>query len=818
METSTFAADTTTVTRIAAAPRAGAWPLLAVLAATIPVAGVFTLSRIFFVRDLTLAFRSRFLFLRHSVYLGTFPLWDPYPGNGQSAINDALYQLFHLPSLAVRLALPELIAFNVWVALPVPLTAIGTYLYLRRHVSPPAAAFGAITCAAAGPMVSTTNFPNLSWSVATVPFVFWSLERVKARPCAAEGALLATLVACQALAGEPVTLAATLVIAAAHVVFVDRGWQHVRILATSAIGLAAGVLLAAIQFVPLSAASRESIRGLMRVDQHWSFHPFTLLELMVPHFFGDYFTSHLRQLVWMVALNSEREPFYYTMYIGVPIILAAAIAAFSGRRRTVFWTLAIVGCVVASFGQYTPIYPVAQALVPPLRAFRFPVKYLSLASFGIAVLASFTIQWFIDRDAPRRTVKWVLTCACLLALVVYSFIAWLLIAPAIPIQLFFRLAVWVHVPFPLQGAEYLIFRARPLLTTLFLKLVCATFLLWVAASSRRERRTALIVLGVVAVVDLLAANSSVNPTVEAAAVAPPGWTRHVTADSHQRVYIGGRLDGDIDPRDIDAPKYSTGFELLSDMERRYLTVNELMFHTSGWSIRESVSYDLPVLWPLDYARMLTRFKQGTRDERLRLVTRSGTRYVILPTPPTPDAQPLATLRGVEQLKLYDLNPSATRAYIVPDALMGPNVSWQIEGLFQPRFDPRRGVLVSEPPPPPAGTSTGPVAASADILEDGLNRVIVRAGLPADGYLVLLDSYDPAWTVDVDGARAPLMRANGLFRAVHLTPGSHTVSFTYRPPTLLTGAAISVVVALALTMWCVIERWRYRSTAAAAQAA
>jgi hypothetical protein len=284
------------------------------------------------------------------------------------------------------------------------------------------------------------------------------------------------------------------------------------------------------------------------------------------------------------------------------------------------------------------------------------------------------------------------------------------------------------------------------------------------------------------------------------------------------VYIGGRLDGDIDPRDIDAPKYSTGFEQLSDMERRYLTVNELMFHTSGWSIRESVSYDLPVLWPLDYARMLTRFKQGTRDERLRLVTRSGTRYVILPTPPTPDAQPLATLRGVEQLKLYDLNPFAARAYIVPDALMGPNVSWQIEGLFQPRFDPRRGVLVSEPPPPPAGRSAGPVAASADILEDGLNRVVVRAGLPVDGYLVLLDSYDPAWTVDVDGARAPLMRANGLFRAVHLTPGSHAVTFTYRPPTLLTGAAISVLVALALTMWCVIERWRYRSTAAAAQAA
>jgi hypothetical protein len=81
--------------------------LIAVAAAFIPVVGVFTLSRIFFVRDLTLTFRSRFLFLRTSIDSGVFPLWDPYPANGQPAVADALYQLFHVPSLLVRLLLPE---------------------------------------------------------------------------------------------------------------------------------------------------------------------------------------------------------------------------------------------------------------------------------------------------------------------------------------------------------------------------------------------------------------------------------------------------------------------------------------------------------------------------------------------------------------------------------------------------------------------------------------------------------------------------------------------------------------------------------------
>ncbi|HEY4563287.1 MAG TPA: CBS domain-containing protein, partial [Thermoanaerobaculia bacterium] len=158
------------------------------------------------VRDLTLTFHSRFLFLRHSLWSEhTVPLWDPYVANGQPVVNDALYQLFHLPSLLLRLLLPENIAFNTWVALPVPLCAAGAYLYLRRYVSPPAAAFGAVAFAGAGPIVSTTNFPNLSWSIAAVPFVFWAADRVIERRTPGSSTLLALIVSCQALAGEPVS-------------------------------------------------------------------------------------------------------------------------------------------------------------------------------------------------------------------------------------------------------------------------------------------------------------------------------------------------------------------------------------------------------------------------------------------------------------------------------------------------------------------------------------------------------------------------------------------------------------------------------------
>jgi hypothetical protein len=780
--------------------RRGVWPLLAVVVATIPVAGLFTLSRIFFVRDLIMTFRSRFLFLRHSVFSGTFPLWDPYPANGQPAANDALYQLFHVPSLLVRLLLPELIAYNAWVALPVPLAALGMYLFLRRHVTPAAAAIGAIGFAASGPIVSTTNFPNMSWSVAAVPYVFWAMERLFERRSAGASVLLAFVVSCQALSGEPVTFAASFAIAAAYATLPEGRWRDRRLVLLAAVGLGAGALLSAIQFVPLAAASRASMRGMGQTSDFWAFHPLALLELTVPHFFGDYFHSSLRETGWLLALNSQRDPFYYTMYVGVPLALLAAVAACSGRPRTTFWTVVILACAVASLGPYTPVYPLMRELIPPLRSFRFPVKYLSLAAFGIATLAAMAFQWLLDGDAPRRALRIAVATASAVAVLTYILIAWVLIAPQLPIRGFFHLAVWANVPAPIQGAEFLLYRARPLLTSLLLKLLCASFLLWLAASSRRERRLALTVFAVFAVVDLLASNSNVNPTMDAKLLRGPAWADQIPPDMHERVYIGGRLEGYVNTTDVDAPKYARYLDEFPEMEQRYLVVGEFLFHTSGSRIRESMSYDLPVLWPTDFARAGGWFKVAPREDRLRYLARVGTRFVLLPTPPYPGARPLASMIGAEQQHLYDFNPGARRTYVVADALRGPDVNWQIQGMFQARFDPSRGVLVSEPPPPPAGMPGSPVPPSATFLEDGLNRVVIRAGSPGDGYLALMDTYNPDWKVDVDGAPAPLMRANGLFRAVHLTPGEHVVTFTYRPSQFYLGAAITALTALGLALW------------------
>src|SRR5439155_18291831 len=158
------------------------WPALAVLAACVPFAGGFSLTRIFYLRDLTMFFWPRHLWIRSSLVAGHWPLWDPYAAAGQATFPDALNQLFLPPVLLLRVLFPAVLGFNLIVIAPFPLAALGTWLFLRRHASPASAALGAVVFAASGPVVSTGNFPNLSWSVAWIPWLLWAVDRDRLAP------------------------------------------------------------------------------------------------------------------------------------------------------------------------------------------------------------------------------------------------------------------------------------------------------------------------------------------------------------------------------------------------------------------------------------------------------------------------------------------------------------------------------------------------------------------------------------------------------------------------------------------------------------
>jgi hypothetical protein len=141
--------------------------------------------------------------------------------------------------------------------------------------------------------------------------------------------------------------------------------------------------------------------------------------------------------------------------------------------------------------------------------------------------------------------------------------------------------------------------------------------------------------------------------------------------------------------------------------------------------------------------------------------------------------------------------SFLHGYVVePD----PSRAWQ--SVASGRVDLTREVVLDRrPDPDPAKSDAASPLLIARLAEDMPERVVAELTTSLPGVLVLTDLHYPGWTAEEDGKRVPILRADGFFRAVALTPGQHRVTFRYRPVSFYAGAAVSALAILAvLALW------------------
>ena len=87
------------------------------------------------------------------------------------------------------------------------------------------------------------------------------------------------------------------------------------------------------------------------------------------------------------------------------------------------------------------------------------------------------------------------------------------------------------------------------------------------------------------------------------------------------------------------------------------------------------------------------------------------------------------------------------------------------------------------------------------------EVVLNVRAREAGQLILLDTFYPGWSAEVDGRSAQIRAANGSFRAVEVPAGRHEVRFTYRPASVIAGGAISIAAFLVLIACLVVARRR-----------
>jgi hypothetical protein len=822
------------------------WLWGAMLASLIPFLSGVSSTNVFYIRDLSLYFWGRHLWLRRTLVSGEWPLWDPYVGAGQAAVADALHQMFLLPVLAIRLIGSEVLGFNLWVMLPFPFAVLGAWLFFRPRFSAAASALGAIAFTLSGPVVSTGNFPNMSWSVAAIPWVLWAADRLAHTRTLRDTALLGLTVACQALAGEPVTLSVSTALAVGLCLVARNGrdatpdsvsrfsvWSAVvvRRMAWVTSGLILGGLLSAIQLLPMVRAAAAAERSTTIVDGVWSLHPVALLETVAPHLFGDYFTMQsLGASPWMPLVNTGREPFFYSLYFGMPLFALAifGLVALGRNAWGIFWAAAGGVSIVLAFGIYTPIYPFLRDHVPLIASFRFPVKYLVV--FSMAVAAGAAAGWDALSSACSAEAERRRTNAAARAALSRARLDAALAALAIGVMAALLAAAAVFVPAATasrasaiavtlgeresvaQAGQFMVDSLPSLGKTVAPVAYAAALFIFLGAGSGAAARLARYGLFAVIATDLVVRSLGLNPVFDATYLNEPQWMSLTKADAQARFYIGGKKDGTLDTWDQDASRAYFNPPGLRGSASRAALNNQAAFYPSGWQGREMLSYDLAVLWPKLFDVAQQKFFEADDAGRDLFLKRTGVRYRILPKRVVTARTPLLKVPYFVESSLYDWGPGAMpRASIVPTARVVADPMTHVRALFTPDWDARTTVLVDRE----TDAAGDPASVAPDLLPaasfevDKSNRVSVRATVPAAGsYLLLLDSYSDDWRVTVDGRPATLVRANGLFRAVRLNAGTHLVEFSYRPRAFLWGAAMSALGVLCLVALCV--RWPARS--------
>jgi len=764
----------------------------------------YALGEMVYFRDLFHEFYPLKFYLAEQLRQGRLPLWNPYVLMGMPYLAELSTACFY-PLNFLFLFLSPLEGLRYYLFLHYPFAGLGLYFWLRDlKLRPAAAAIGALSFAFSGYLAA--QHCNLIYLISPCYWPWALLCFRRAIIAAGYRYALASglMIALPFLAGEPQGAGIAAVIGVAYALFTafsETDFRSPGALARAsvrpfyliAISLSFAAGLAMIQFLPAWELSRytERAQGLP-LDQVtcWSFYPLRLLELIWPnlwglpwpedHFWGGFMTDWCFPLPWTLGL-----------YLGLWPLLAAALAF---RRKVtglkpvaVFLAVLCVLALLLAFGRYTPFYTIAYYVIPGLRRFRYPEKYLALFSLGIAGLAGLGTQQFLENDPPGR--RWRSAMRILLGGLILLALAFFLGQDAVEQWFgdFLRQPRVGHLR-PADATDALLWAlARTGAVALGLGLI-----LELTRLKPRARTYLPGLLLLLTGLDLYTADRPLVPTAPTWLYTRPSLAAELIRRHQPEGEEKFRLFRDVRLEDSYGPLLESALpthvllriwqkDTLKPNWNVVLDLEQMSGYTPAapeginqlW--REGMTFDMVRSFNIKYA----------------LVAYDWSMFDI-----HPEAKALEYDQN-DNFRLLLLEGYFPRAYVVPHARAVGSEAEAVARLQ--RLDLKQQVVLITTDPLPPETEGGTfVPAQVKSYQPERVELEVQTGHP--GWLVLADTYFPGWEASVNGRPAKIYRANYLARAVRVEAGQSRIVFVYRPQSYLWGRAITLATLGLALVW------------------
>lgn len=796
--------------------------LLVVVLAAAPFLPALLTGRTLYYRDVGQNYIPARALAAEMIREGHLPLWNPLRGAGQPFLANPNFLVLR-PTTPLFLLLPSSAApsaMTLSVILLLAVSAWGTWGFLRETGHSRAACIiGAAAFSLSGAMQSLGQLMNLLEAAAWMPVALWMTQRALVRGWRPWAILAGGAFALIVSAGEPILIAITAL--AGLALPGVRGSRPAGWIRIAAAIVAFGILIAAIQVLPaleLTASSRRGA-GLGEVDTlRWSLPPQALLQSIVPALWGDPARSSPDRY-WGTGLFDSSLPLLLSIHVGAPVLLLSIAGAVAGAARRSFGPILLAAAgVVLAFGRFTPVYSLLVSWVPGGSSVRFPVKWILLSTWIVAVLAADGFDAVVRNTTARRAnARLAVAAAAAAAGLVLLAALWTLgpgaatFAPAARALL--RVPGRISDAVLAAGAVPALARSAALASAailLFIVVLRGAVQPEDGARAPRDgaRGTRAVAAASLAVVVLLAGVWGVNPTAPTGVVferSPLLGAMSEAASGSYRFFGFPRPAGFAFRTPTEEESGSAGLSIDSmawGMRWDSRTLRNSTYFRSGirgaFDRQGDARLDL-----LPGAEVARRLGDGIpTDQAARLLSAASVRWVLgYGDLDVPGLRPAGSISGESNfpVRLYEITSSVPRARVVEAAAAVGSADEAIERIREGRFDPsttvllegtETGVTAVASPEVPAAAPT--VAGSASFVRDLPGEVVIRTRAEKEAWLVLSDTFDPSWSATVDGRRVPILRADGMFRALRVPSGEHEARFTYGPVSVILGAVISLL--------------------------
>ncbi len=544
-----------------------------------------------------------------------------------------------------------------------------------------------------------------------------------------------------------------------------------------------GAALSGIQLLPAVDYVTDSSRrtattvqadeaGSVSYSSSWSLHPEEIASLVVPEFVG----SNVGGADWASDTYWGRNPFKLNHeYAGLVVLLLAAIAFLSHRGRPAIWFFTGLGTVglLYALGAHTPVWRIFYEIVPGVRLFRAPSMAIFLFGFAAVTLSAFGIDRALEIAEDGSEEEWKrafrilwIPAAVLGALTVMAATGALM-------------GIWTTLFDPgVAGADAdALAAASPHIARGFFfasLLVGATAATWWAHRHGVLGKTGLVgILAVLIFADALRVDEPFIQTFDFAQWAAPTANIRFLQERQEEEPPFRVLSMVQGGQDVKPGLY--GLELAAGHHPNDLASYRELIGMRGSGAPENLLSNQNVLRILNVRYLLWPDAQyGPLEgmERVSAVQRPG---------------------GAPVRSVYEV-PGLPRARLVGSARIVPGPE-AVDTILASDFDPENEVVLSSEPP--VQLPDEPVAGEVRWEERTPNRLALQVRNDADALLVIADNWYPSWEVRVDGASAPLLRANHTLRAVPLEAGEHRVEMVYASTLLARSLWISLAAAVVL---------------------